>query len=146
MRSALTIEAHEKALVLTANATISVIDDDPSVRTSIDDLLKSSGYWTNMFGRAEGFLSSSALWNSDCVISDVEMPGTSGVELLRFFQANKIETPLIVMSAGPKGSVFAETPPSGAFAFVEKPFLPERFLDLISLALQQSSRYRRVID
>ncbi len=132
--------------MLTANATISVIDDDPSVRTAIDDLLKSSGYWTNLFGRAESVLSLSALWNSDCVISDVEMPGTSGIELLRFFHANKIDTPLIVMSAGAKGSVFAESPPSGAFAFVEKPFLPERFLDLISLAVRQSSRNRRVID
>ncbi len=140
------IAAPEKALVLTANATISVIDDDPSVRTAIDDLLKSGGYWTNMFGRAESFLSSSALWNSDCVISDVEMPGTSGVELLRFFRANRIKTPLIVMSAGAKGSAFAESPPSGAFAFVQKPFSPEPFLDLIGLAVQQNSRYMQVID
>ncbi len=129
---------------MTAFALISVIDDVPSVRTAIDDLLKSGGYTTNVFCTAEDFLCSSALWESDCVISDVEMPGKGCVELLRFLRSNRIKTPLIVMSARRNVSILGESENLGAFAFVEKPFSPERFLDLVNLAVRQTSKYRQM--
>ncbi|MBO9127972.1 MULTISPECIES: response regulator [unclassified Rhizobium] len=119
---------------------ISIIDDDPSIRVAIDDLLKSSGYLTSVFSQVDGFLSSSAAWESDCVISDYEMQGTSGIELLRVVRSNKMEIPVIVMSARAMRSAAADLMKLGAFAFIEKPFSPERFLELVHSAVSGSSR------
>ncbi|MFK3691057.1 response regulator transcription factor [Agrobacterium tumefaciens] len=124
---------------------ISVVDDDPSVRSAIDDLLKSSGYSTKVFGTADVFLSSSSIWDSDCIVSDMEMPGTSGVELIRLLRLRGIDTPVVLMSARAGVSTAVEATAYGAFAFVEKPFLPERFLDVVHSASRRGSRSQRML-
>lgn len=124
---------------------ISVVDDDPSVRSAIDDLLKSSGYSTKVFGTADVFLSSSSIWDSDCIVSDMEMPGTSGVELIRLLRLRGIDTPVVLMSARAGMSNAVEATAYGAFAFVEKPFLPERFLDVVHSASRRGPRSQRML-
>lgn len=135
----------KKHAELKTSPVITVIDDDPSVRTAIDDLLKSSGFCTSVFGTADMFLSSSSIWDSDCVVTDMEMPGTSGVELLRLLHLKEIDTPVILMSARAGGTTAVEATTCGAFAFVEKPFLPERFLDVVHSASRHGFRSRRMM-
>lgn len=122
---------------------ISIIDDDSSVRCAIDDLLKSSGYSTRVFGAAEVFLNSSSVWDSDCVVSDIEMPGTSGVELLRSLRVNRIRVPVILMSGLVSESASAEAAALGAFAIIDKPFMPEHFLDVLYSAVWKDFRAAR---
>jgi len=120
---------------LTAFPAISVVDDDPSVAAAIDDLLKSSGYSTECFTTVDGFLSSDALWKCVCIVSDLHMPGRNGVEQGHALQSKGIETPVIIVSAQGKGAKAAEALKSGAFALIEKPFMPERFLDQVRSAI-----------
>jgi FixJ family two-component response regulator len=62
---------------------ISVVDDDESLRESLEGLLKSLGYGVEVFSSADNFLSSKALAKTNCLILDVGMPGMSGLELQR---------------------------------------------------------------
>ena len=70
---------------MTAAPVISVIDDDASIRAAINNLLRSLGYIVHVFASAEAFLQSPQLITTSCVITDVRMPGMSGVELQSFF-------------------------------------------------------------
>ena len=63
-------------------STLSVIDDDASVRAATNNLLRSHGYTVHTFASAEEFLQSTHLNDTSCVIADVQMPVMSGVELL----------------------------------------------------------------
>ena len=63
--------------------TISVIDDDQSVRSSTEGLLRSYGYRVRVYISADEFLASEDSLDCDCIVSDVQMPGKSGYELLR---------------------------------------------------------------
>jgi FixJ family two-component response regulator len=78
---------------------ISIIDDDPLVRQATDDLLRSLGYLTATFASAEDFLQSSYFHETTCLISDVQMPGLSGVDLQRLLIAEGNHMPTIFITA-----------------------------------------------
>jgi FixJ family two-component response regulator len=80
-------------------AMIAIIDDDPFVRRATDDLLRSLGYRTATFASAEDFLQSSCIQEMTCLISDVQMPGLSGVDLQRVLVAEGNRTPMIFITA-----------------------------------------------
>ncbi len=81
------------------NLFICVIDDDVSVRESLDGLLRSLGHTVQCFACAEDFLASLAHLNCDCVISDIQMPGMSGIDLFAAPKARRIATPFIFITA-----------------------------------------------
>jgi FixJ family two-component response regulator len=68
---------------LTNNPLVSIIDDDLSVREATTSLLESHGYLTASFASAEEFLGSERLQDTSCLVTDVRMPGVSGVDLQR---------------------------------------------------------------
>src|SRR3984957_20774705 len=78
---------------------ISVVDDDDSVRESLQSLLRSLGYAVKVFASAEEFLNSDHFCNTDCLILDVVMPGMNGIELRRHLLANHCETPVVFITA-----------------------------------------------
>jgi len=121
---------------------VAVVDDNQGVRLAIDDLLKSGGYSTSSFSTVESFLNSTALWECECVISDLHMPGMTGVDLIRTLRSKGIETPVLVVSAQSGGTQAAEASILGAFALLEKPFLPERFLDHVKAAVWRGTPHR----
>ncbi|MEV4610684.1 response regulator [Neorhizobium sp. LMR1-1-1.1] len=123
---------------------IAVIDDDAGVRSAIEDLLGSSGYRTHVFEDAGEFLRSSAVYECNCVVSDFQMPETSGIDLLRALRFRRIDTPVIIISALMVPTVQAEIARAGAFSFVEKPFIPETFLEAVRSAVAKSVRWSRV--
>ena len=75
---------------------ISIIDDDDSVREATKGLVRSLGYGVATFASAEGFLQSNEINDTECVISDVQMPGLSGVELQSQLIADGNRTPIIL--------------------------------------------------
>lgn len=97
---------------------IAVVDDDEDVRTALDDLLKSLGYSAQLFETADGFLASGG--EVDCVISDVQMPGSSGLQLARFMQARKV--PIILITAFPTPEVEQQAESAGVRKLLVKPF------------------------
>lgn len=87
---------------------ISVIDDDASVRTAISNLVRSLGYVVHAFPSAEAFLQSVQLTQSWCVIADVRMPGTSGIELQSWLRAQGNRVPFIFITAVPEDGLAPE--------------------------------------
>ena len=82
-----------------AASLITVVDDDACVRESMSSLLRSVGHAVNEFGSAEELVASPALDKTDCVITDVRMPGMSGLELQRLLALSHPRLPVILMTA-----------------------------------------------
>jgi FixJ family two-component response regulator len=100
---------------------VAIIDDDELVRSSLAKLMRSIGLSTRTFASADEYLRSSGAEPFGCLISDIQMPGTSGLELQRVLQAKGSSPPMIMMTAFPSARVRAQALQGGAVCFVEKP-------------------------
>src|ERR1700730_4672584 len=120
---------------------ISIIDDDESVRQATSGLLRSLGYQADAFESAEAFLCSSRMNDTSCVITDVEMPGLSGLELQRLLQARGDPTPVIFISAMPEERMRARVLNAGAIGFLRKPFREESLIYHIEAALRSHKQW-----
>ncbi|MCO7513349.1 response regulator [Pseudomonas guariconensis] len=120
-------------------AVIAVVDDDESLRTALESLLRASGYQAYIYSGAREFLDSEYLELASCLISDVQMPGMCGVELLEALRTRGLNTPVIFITAypGERPYIGAETP--GVVACLPKPFEAEQLLDCIEFALDLNS-------
>ena len=118
---------------------ISIVDDDPSVCRSVGALVRSLGYSVQTFPCAEAFLDSGAPAQSACVISDVRMPGMSGLDLQRILLAAGIVLPLIFMAANPDPDVIRQALAAGAIAFHAKPFDHQQLATSIEHALSDDA-------
>jgi FixJ family two-component response regulator len=115
---------------------ISVVDDDDSVRESLDGLFRSVGFIAKVFASAEEFLNSDHLRTTDCLILDVRMPGMNGIELHRHLIANNFEMPVIFITAhGSDGEVRARALKNGAVDYLDKPLSEDALLKAVDEAL-----------
>lgn len=99
---------------------IAVVDDDEDVRTALDDMLKSLGYSAQLFETADSFLASDLESRIDCVISDIQMPGTSGLQLARVVQSRGV--PVILVTAFPTPEIEQQAQAAGVRRLLIKPF------------------------
>ena len=104
------------------NATplIAIVDDEEVVRATLDDLLKSLGYSTLLFETADSFLASGFEGPVDCIISDIQMPGTTGLQLARLMKSRKV--PIILITAFPTREVAQQAKAAGVQRILVKPF------------------------
>ena len=107
---------------------ISIVDDDKSVRESANSLIRSLGYATATFASGEEFLESGCLSDTECLITDVKMPGMSGVELQSRLIANGNRTPVILVTADPDERVRERALGAGALGFLIKPINEESLI------------------
>jgi FixJ family two-component response regulator len=114
---------------------ISIVDDDPFVRQATDSLLQSLGYRTSTFASAEDFLRSSYIHEMNCLISDVQMPGLSGVDLQRVLIAQGNHMPTIFISAYFEERIRQSVIEAGAIGYLRKPFDDESLIELLQWAL-----------
>jgi len=115
---------------------ISIIDDDPSVREATGGLVRSLGYRSETFASAEDFLQSGRMSETSCVITDVQMPGLSGVELQSMMIAQGNRTPIIFVTAFPEDRIRRRVLEAGAIGFLSKPFNEERLIEHLQVALE----------
>jgi FixJ family two-component response regulator len=115
--------------------TISIVDDDESVRCSIEDLVSSLGFVAHVFESAEKFLNSPDHGKTACLITDLQMPGMSGQDLQRRLLAEGRRIPIIFITAFPENRVRESVMAKGALAFLEKPFDCGRLVTLIQRAM-----------
>jgi FixJ family two-component response regulator len=101
---------------------ISIIDDDLLVRESTADLISSLGHEALIFDSGERFLASGSLKNTACIITDLHMPGLSGLDLQSRLLAEGHRTPIIFITAYPKEEAMSRALNAGAVAFLSKPF------------------------
>jgi FixJ family two-component response regulator len=114
---------------------ISVVDDDESLRESLEGLLKALGYAVEVFSSAESFLGSDALAKTKCLILDVSMPGMSGPELQRELMSRGEPIPIIFITSRADEDVVSRVMADGAVACLLKPFTEDALLKAISLSL-----------
>ena len=115
---------------------ISIVDDDESVREATKGLVRSLGYVAETFGSAEEFLGSECRFETSCIITDVQMPGLSGVELQSRLIAEGHLLPIIFMTAFPEERVRKRALEAGAYGYLSKPFDEGHLIDCLDRALQ----------
>jgi FixJ family two-component response regulator len=115
---------------------VSIIDDDDSIRTAIDDLVSSLGLVAHTYQSAEDFLSSTDRDATSCIICDLQMPGMSGQDLQCRLIAEGHHTPMIFITAFPETRVRECVLAKGALAFLEKPFDGGKLVSLIRSAVE----------
>ena len=117
---------------------VSVIDDDVSVRRSLDRLLRSVSLEVRVFASAEEFLDSDHPRKADCLILDVRLPGISGVELHRRLLARRCNVPVIFITAhGSDDRARSEAASDWTVAYLSKPFSGDELLDAVQMALKR---------
>ncbi len=118
---------------------IAIVDDDESVREATKSLVRSLGYQAATFGSAEEFLGSAQLKSTSCLITDVRMPGMSGVELQDRLIADGRNMPTVFISAFSDERVQQKVLESGAIGYLRKPFEEDRLIECIDTALKGPS-------
>jgi FixJ family two-component response regulator len=114
---------------------IAVVDDDTAVRASIDSLIRSLGFIACLFGSAEEFLLSEDRDHADCLITDVQMPNMSGVELHEHLTAQGYQIPTIFITAFPEDAIRKRAMTGSAVCFLGKPFQGQALIDCIESTL-----------
>ncbi len=114
---------------------ISIVDDDESVRSALSSLLRSLGFVAVPFASAPEFLASRQLKETDCLISDVQLPGMSGLQLQAELIAGGHALPIIFITAFPEDVVRRRAESAGAIGFLIKPFDSEALIGCIKRAL-----------
>jgi FixJ family two-component response regulator len=117
------------------SALISIIDDDRSVREAIQGLIRSLGYATAAFGSAEEYLDSGRIRDTACIITDLQMPGLSGIDLQRRLSADGHQTPVIFVTAFPSDRLRQQALDAGAYGFLSKPFDENSLITCLDKAL-----------
>ncbi|MDF0486640.1 response regulator [Sphingomonas sp. H39-1-10] len=112
-------------------STIGVVDDDPAIRGSIDSFIRSIGMATMAFESAEGLLTSGMEGELACIVTDIHMPGLSGLDLQREMKRRGWPHPMILMTAFPTPEAREQAMRAGAIAFLTKPIDPDHLLDAI---------------
>ncbi len=116
---------------------ISVVDDDVSVRKSLDRLIRSVGLEARIYASAEEFLDKAHPRNPDCLILDVRLPGMTGIELLHHLGARKCDVPVIFITAhGSDEIAKSEAASDRTVAYLIKPFNADELLDAVNIALK----------
>ncbi len=102
---------------------IAIIDDDASVRAAVGSLVRSLGYAARSYASAELFLLSGDLPDTDCIVTDVQMPaGISGLDLQRRLLDTGIKVPTVIITAFPEEHLRSRALAAGAIGFLAKPF------------------------
>jgi FixJ family two-component response regulator len=115
---------------------VAIIDDDESVRATTDSLVRSLGYVVRAFASAEEFLRSNRVNDFACVMSDVQMPGMSGVELLDHLRTQGYRVPFIFFTAFPDEKMGAQALAAGATCYLTKPFTGDSLIQCFQVALE----------
>lgn len=116
---------------------IAIVDDDKSVQSALQDLIEEDGLSARSFGSAEEFLESGLLRKVACLITDIRMPGMSGLELQAKLKADGYKTPIIFITAHGDARVRIQAMREGAVEFLMKPFDDQVLLDRVRLALDR---------
>jgi len=114
---------------------ISVVDDDSSVRESLQGLLQSIGFGVETFSSAQAFLDSGSLAGTDCLILDVRMPGMRGPDLQRELAHRGWGIPIVFITAHGDEDIRPRVLSEGAVDCLLKPFSEEALLKAIRTAL-----------
>jgi len=116
---------------------IVIVDDDESVQSALQDLIEADGLTAKCFGSAEEFLESGLQRRAACLITDIRMPGMSGLELQARLKADGYKTPIIFITAHGDARVRIQAMREGAVEFLMKPFDDQVLMRRVHAALDK---------
>lgn len=114
---------------------VHVVDDDEAMRDSMAFLLRAENFQVQTYADAADFLAALPQIKVGCVVTDVRMPGMSGIELLQRLRELKVSLPVIVVTGHGDVPLAVEAMKTGALDFIEKPFDDDVFLRAVRTAL-----------
>jgi FixJ family two-component response regulator len=120
-------------------ATVFVIDDDLSVRRSLQRLLVSAGYDVVLCGSAQEFLGMGDVVRPACLLTDVRMPGMTGLDLLELLRSSGRSLPMILSTGHADPATAARARAGGAVRFLSKPFDVDELLEAVQQAIEVDS-------
>ncbi len=118
------------------NTLVAIVDDDDSVRSALQGLLKAVGVPARAFASGEEFLKSGQQYQTSCLIADIRMPGMSGLELQAKLNAERCRIPTIFITAHGDAKMRMQALRAGAVEFLAKPFDDDILLDSVRAALE----------
>ena len=118
---------------------VAIVDDDALIRETLHDLLDSAGHASATFASAQGLLRSRRLGSFACLITDMRMPRTSGIDLHLRLLAAGIDIPTILMTAYPDDAVRQRATSAGILCYLPKPFTTEALLACVDKALRRDA-------
>ena len=122
---------------MSSNVTVVVIDDDLSVRRSLTRLLASVGYEVITCSSAEEFLDLASVPRPACLVTDVRMPGMTGLDLLDVLRTRDPSLPIVLISGDADAGASAHARAAGAVRFLLKPFASDELLAALAEALDR---------
>lgn len=122
--------------------TVALIEDDEAVLRSLSLFLRNRGMAVRCHSSSEDFLASFGNDPLSCVVSDIRMPGMSGLDLQRELKKRDAAIPVILITGHGDIAMAVEAIKNGAFDFIEKPFDAERLIESITLAVARGLRAR----
>lgn len=125
--------------------TVYVVDDDPDMRDSLHWLMRTVDLRAEVFGSAAEFLAGFEPGGAGCLVFDVRMPGTSGLDLYEELVARGEGMPVIFITAYADVPMAIRAMKSGAIEFVEKPFNRQDLLDRVQRALRDDAERLRLL-
>ena len=123
---------------MSAAALVHVIDDDPAIRDSLEFLLGTAGLACRTWESALDFLVDGATTTGDCIVTDVRMPGMTGLQLVAELKSRGVSTPVIVITGHGDVPMAVEALKRGVADFLEKPFDDDVLLAAIAEAIRKS--------
>src|SRR5215469_6481624 len=125
-----------------AEAIVCVVDDDSDIRDGLKLLLESVGLTCVAFNSTRDFLQSQQIESANCLILDVRLPGTGGLDLQEELTRAQIKTPIIFITAHGDIPMSVRAIKAGAIEFLTKPFREQDLLDAVRAALERDRMQR----
>ena len=122
--------------------TVVIVDDETAVRESLDSLLRSVGLRTLLFASPAELLRASVPDGPGCLVLDVRLPGTSGLDFQDQLSKNGIELPIVFMTGHGDIPMSVRAMKAGAVDFLSKPFRDQDMLDAVSAAIERDTLRR----
>jgi FixJ family two-component response regulator len=129
-------------LRMSSSVYVHIVDDDESVRESLGDLLRSMGYEVMLYGSTSEFLKVELPDAPACLILDIRLPGTSGLELQEYLRRIDIRLPVILMTGFGDIPMSVKGMKAGAVDFLTKPIRDQDLLDAVTAAIQMDKSRR----
>jgi FixJ family two-component response regulator len=123
--------------MINTNVTIAVVEDDAGLRTALQQLLRSAGFQALTFESAEAFLAGADRGRVDCLIADINLPGISGVDLVKGLGANGHRLPAVLITGGRDAATVELARQAGEVPRLYKPFSDAALFEVISQVMHQ---------
>jgi RNA polymerase sigma factor (sigma-70 family) len=126
-----------------ATPTVFVVDDDISIRESLESLIRCAGWEPEIFAAAQDFLARPRITTPSCLILDVSLPDLNGLDLQKRIASDRIDMPIIFITGHGDVPMTVKAMKAGAIEFLTKPFNDEALLSAVRHAIERSTNALR---